>query len=99
MWALHVTGGWTPDALIETLGDRDEYIRAWAVQLLCRRPARRRRPPLETFARMARDDRSPVVRLYLASALQRLDHATRWSIARELLMRTPRTPTITTCRR
>ena len=36
MWALHVTGGWTPDALIETLGDRDEHIRAWAVQLLSR---------------------------------------------------------------
>ena len=34
MWGLHVTGGWAPEALAETLGDRDEYIRAWAVQLL-----------------------------------------------------------------
>lgn len=85
MWALHVTGGWTPDALIETLGDRDEHIRAWAVQLLMeeRSPGPK---AIETFARMARDDRSPVVRLYLASALQRLDHAARWSIAGELVM-------------
>ncbi len=85
MWALHVTGGWTPDALIETLGDRDEHIRAWAVQLLLedRSPSPK---AIETFARMARDDRSPVVRLYLASALQRLDHAARWSIAGELVM-------------
>jgi hypothetical protein len=37
MWRLHVTGGWTHDALIETLADRDEHIRAWAIQLLCER--------------------------------------------------------------
>ena len=42
MWALHVTGGWTPDRLAQSLEDRDEYIRAWAVQLLTedRHPAR-----------------------------------------------------------
>ena len=34
MWALHVTGGWTPDGLLSTLADPDEYIRAWAIQLL-----------------------------------------------------------------
>ncbi len=85
MWALHVTGGWTPEALVETLRDRDEHIRAWAVQLLSedRSPGPK---AIETFVRMARDDRSPVVRLYLAAALQRLDHATRWSIAEELVM-------------
>ena len=35
---------------------------------------------------MAREDRSPVVRLYLASALQRLNLAERWSVAGELVM-------------
>jgi putative membrane-bound dehydrogenase-like protein len=86
MWALHVTGGWTPAALGDALADRDEYIRAWAVQLLTEDRAV---PPgvLETFARMARTDSSPVVRLYLASALQRLDLPARWPIARELLAR------------
>ena len=39
----------------------------------------RRRPRSTKFARMARDDRSAVVRLYLASALQRLQPAVRWS--------------------
>jgi putative membrane-bound dehydrogenase-like protein len=84
MWALHVTGGWTPDALKETLSDPDEHIRAWAVQLLTedRSPSP---ATLETFARMARDDRSPVVRLYLASALQRIDRAARWPIASALM--------------
>jgi putative membrane-bound dehydrogenase-like protein len=84
MWALHVTGGWTPDALLQALADSDEHIRAWAIQLLCedRSPSA---AAMETFTRMARDDRSPVVRLYLASALQRMNHTARWSIAGELM--------------
>ena len=85
MWALHVTGGWTPDALIQVLADPDDHVRAWAIQLLTedRAPAP---GALAKFAQLARDDRSPVVRLYLASALQRLTHADRWSIASELMM-------------
>jgi putative membrane-bound dehydrogenase-like protein len=84
MWALHVIGGWTPDALIQVLGDADDHIRAWAVQLLCedRAPSQL---VIEKFARMAREDRSPVVRLYLASALQRMAHTARWRVADELL--------------
>ncbi len=86
MWTLHVTGAWTPDALIDSLADPDEHVRAWAIQLLCEAgsPAPR---AIETFARMARDDRSAVVRLYLASALQRIERSVRWSVARELMMR------------
>jgi putative membrane-bound dehydrogenase-like protein len=86
MWSLQVTGGWTPEALIQTLGDRDEYVRAWAVQFLTedRSPSA---AVLGRFARLARDDRSPVVRLYLASALQRVDPAARWPIAAPLLQR------------
>jgi putative membrane-bound dehydrogenase-like protein len=84
MWALHVTGGWAQDELLQALGDADEYVRAWAVQLL----AEDRRPPpnaLAKFAQMARDDRSPVVRLYLASVLQRVQPPSRWSIATPLM--------------
>jgi putative membrane-bound dehydrogenase-like protein len=84
MWALHVTGGWTEAALTEALADPDEHIRAWAVQLLCEdRPPSR--PAIETFTRMARADRSAVVRLYLTAALQRLDHVDRWALATELM--------------
>jgi putative membrane-bound dehydrogenase-like protein len=84
MWALHVTGGWTPDALASALNDKDEYVRAWAIQLLCEN----RSPPpaaLDSFARMAKEDRSPIVRLYLASALQRVEDTARWNIAAALL--------------
>jgi putative membrane-bound dehydrogenase-like protein len=84
MWALHVTGGWTADSLLQALGDPDEYVRGWAVQLLCedRKPTG---AAIDRFAQMAHDDRSAVVRLYLASALQRLEPASRWGIASELM--------------
>ena len=49
------------------------------------RTVRRRLKRSPAFGAMARDERSPVVRLYLASALQRLDHAARWTIAAGLL--------------
>ncbi len=84
MWGLHVTGGWTTDALTGVLSDPDEYVRGWAIQLL----TEERSPSpavLEAFARLAREDRSPVVRLYLTSALQRIDRTRRWPIATALM--------------
>lgn len=86
MWTLHVTGGSAPDDLAEALGSKDEYIRAWAIQLLCedRTPSEQ---VLEEFSRMAARDPSPVVRLYLASSLQRIDKKAAWSIASELTAR------------
>jgi putative membrane-bound dehydrogenase-like protein len=85
LWALHVTGGVPENQLEEVLNDKDEHVRAWAIQLLCedRSPSKEARVK---FIRMAREDPSPVVRLYLASALQRLDPADRWPIVGELAM-------------
>ena len=83
MWTLHVTGLLPAETLLEALQDDDEYIRAWAIQLL----SEDQDPGTEAtarFAEMARDDGSPVVRKYLAAALQRLDHEARWSIAEGL---------------
>jgi putative membrane-bound dehydrogenase-like protein len=84
MWALHVTGGWRPGELLQVLSDGDEYVRAWAIQLLCedRSPSD---AALQKFVQMARHDRSSVVRLYLASALQRVNAGARWNIATELM--------------
>ncbi len=84
MWTLHVTGLWTPEALIQVFDDADEYIRAWAVQLITE-DGTPSQAVLDTFLRLARDDRSPVVRLYLASALQRIAEDRRWPIASALM--------------
>ncbi|MEO5999520.1 MAG: PVC-type heme-binding CxxCH protein [Chitinophagaceae bacterium] len=84
MWGMHVTGGFNSTELTSILGDKNEYIRAWAIQLLCED----HNPPAEAIAKfivMSREDHSPVVRLYLASALQRISKEPRWSIAGELM--------------
>ena len=59
-------------------------IRAWTIQLATEQgpPAA---PILARFAELARTDPSPVVRLYLASALQRLPLQDRWDIVEGLV--------------
>lgn len=83
LWALHVTNSLTADRLVALLDHPEPYVRAWAIQLLGedRAPGR---AAVEKFASMARSDASAVVRLYLASVLQRLAPADRWETARGL---------------
>ncbi|MCU0339966.1 MAG: PmoA family protein [Spirosomaceae bacterium] len=84
LWALHLTNGLTPDQFLTLLDNTDPYIRAWAVQLLCEDKI----PSVAALAKMtqmARTNTSPVVRLYLASALQRMDAESAWKIATELV--------------
>ncbi|TDJ68404.1 MAG: DUF1080 domain-containing protein [Planctomycetota bacterium] len=64
--------------------DESEYVRAWAIQLLLESKAPSDRA-LDTLAELARDDPSPVVRLYLASGLQRIAPDRCWDIAERLL--------------
>ena len=84
MWTLHVTNGFRGNELVDALKSKDEYIRAWAIQLLCedKTPSETVR---EELVRMASADASPVVRLYLASALQRVGEAAAWRIAEALM--------------
>lgn len=84
LWALHVTGGLGEKPLVALLDDRSEHVRAWSIQLLCER-ATPADAVLTRFAALAKSDSSPVVRLYLAAALQRLPLAARWGIAEGLL--------------
>jgi len=79
LWALHVTQGLIEQDLIALLSDDDEAVRSWSIQLL----AEDRAVPAEAvrqFAVMAREDASAMVRLYLASALQRMPLAERWDV-------------------
>jgi hypothetical protein len=97
LWALQVTGGLSNDRLMELLNNENEHIRAWSVQFLCDpseinafQPSRNSDWKLDAevlrqFAVMAKSDPSPIVRLYLASAVQRLPFAERWSILEELV--------------
>ena len=78
MWALYVTQGFTEGALQDLLDQDNEYVRSWAVTLLAE-GGHTSDGTLRHFARLAKSDMSPLVRLSLASALQRVPPAKRWS--------------------
>lgn len=84
LWALHVTGGLTGERVSAGLANDNAYVRAWTIQLaLENRTASA--DMLTTFASLAQSDPSPVVRLYLASALQKLPLQQRWDIIAGLI--------------
>ena len=84
LWALHVTGHLDNQILQSLLNDSSEHLRAWAIQLL----AENKKPDefvRKEFVRMATQDKSPLVRLYLASAMQRLSFKHRVPVLKALL--------------
>jgi putative membrane-bound dehydrogenase-like protein len=86
LWALHVTGGLSEDLARRLLAHENEYVRSWAVYLLVE--DRQASPKaIDQFGKMAAQDRSPLVRLYLASALQRIPAERRWDAVAALLAR------------
>lgn len=82
-WALHLVNGLTKDDLAKALDHKDAYTRAWAIQFLCEDGT-----PDSKFAQkfldMTASDPSPVVRLYLASQVGRMDQETQWEILARL---------------
>ncbi len=84
LWALHVTGAIKEQRLLSLLSHDDPYVRAWSVQFLCEdlNPSI---AAINKFIQMATDDSSPVVRLYLAAALQRVADTNRWDIVKGLI--------------
>jgi len=85
MWALHVIGGIDETLTLELLNEENEYVRAWAIQ--CRLEDRKLKSwaVLTKLIGLAENDRSPVVRLYLASACQRIDVKQRAAIVEKLI--------------
>lgn len=84
LWTLHTTVGLSDAVRAKGLSDSDELIRSWTIQLITedKTPSD---ATLKEFARMAREDKSQMVRLYLASALQRLPLEKRSEILEGLL--------------
>jgi putative membrane-bound dehydrogenase-like protein len=84
LWTAHTMGALQPGDHLQLFTSSNEMIRAWSIQLASENK-QLAAPLLKEFARMAREDQSPVVRLYLASALQRLPLAQRGEILEGLL--------------
>jgi putative membrane-bound dehydrogenase-like protein len=84
LWALHVTGGLTAGRRGAALRNDSAYVRAWALQLALEE-GKASDTLLRTMAYLAEKDPSPVVRLYLASGLQRLPLEQRWDVLAALV--------------
>ncbi len=84
LWALHVTKSLSEPLALELLGSPMEYLRGWTVQVLCE-DGRPSAAVLAKMEKMAAEDESPLVRLYLASAAGRIEIAQRWTILSGLL--------------
>ena len=98
IWSLYVIGGLDRKVLFKLLDHEHESIRAWAIRLLTdglpidsvfsHRIGQDVEPPEEVRDKlnwMARDDASGLVRLVLASTLQRLPLGRRTELAHRLL--------------
>ena len=83
MWALYCTNQLNDAWLVKQLNDPSEHVRIWAIRYLVddgKVPSE----AIEQFAKLARDDQSGLVRLYLASAMQSLAPQDCWEIAAAL---------------
>ncbi len=88
LWAMDSIGGLSSEWLLEQTHHADESIRSWAIRLLTDRVTAydsKGQKILQTiparFTELARKDSSPLVRLYLSSALQKLPLDSRRELA------------------
>ena len=84
LWTLHITQNFSDGFLLELLEDKDQYVRAWAIQFVTEDPDYGEKT-VAAFEKLSESESSPVVRLYLAAALQRLAPSDRWKIAEHLV--------------
>ena len=87
LWTIHSLFGINPaltNRLLTAEGPESEYLRAWAIQLELEDQSASPEV-VSQLVSLAKKDPSPVVRLYLASALQRLPNEQRWELAEALL--------------
>ncbi len=84
LWSLYVIGDFDRPLATRLMKSPEEYVRSWAIRLSVENP-----PPDDDvsndLAHLSVSEASPVVRLALASALQRLPLEKRWPIVESLI--------------
>jgi glucose/arabinose dehydrogenase len=83
LWTLHAGGKLSETTALKAIKAPSEYVRGWAVTLLCE-SGKPSEATLGEMARLAKSDASALVRLRVASALQRIPVAQRWPVLTEL---------------
>lgn len=92
LWTLHLTGG-LPPHLREAVS-QEEWLRAWSIQLAHENAPYVPAPAWEmptareavaSLAHLGAEDPSPIVRRFIASALQRIPLEPRWEVLTALV--------------
>lgn len=86
LWTLHVTQGINDEGLLQLTNHENEYLRSWAIQLMAE-DKELSDPALRRMVEIAKTDESALVRLYLASAMQRIAPERRWDVLEALFER------------
>jgi len=81
---MHIIKQMNEKKLIDLLDDKEQYVRAWAIQFVTE-DMDHSRQTVAAFEQLSKRETSPVVRMYLAAALQRLAPLDRWAIAENLV--------------
>ena len=85
IWALHGLGAIDEATHNQLQSDASEHVRGWSVRLLLERQQDQlSAAQLAQWVKMAGEDDSPVVRLALASAANRLPPESRWELVAQL---------------
>jgi putative membrane-bound dehydrogenase-like protein len=87
LWCLHSIGAMTEASLRALLDDGSEHVRTWAIRLLRESAVEPEPATLRRLEALARSDASGLVRVFLASFLQRIAPAQRWPLAAALAAR------------
>jgi putative heme-binding domain-containing protein len=83
IWTLYNLGAFTDAVVDQALRSKSEYVRGWAIQLVTQ-DRRDLLIPGRELVQLAKSVPSPVVRLYLASAVQRVPQDTAWELIEAL---------------
>ncbi len=84
LWCLHQVGGLEP-LIPQFLSNSDPTVRCWTIQLATEQDWVWLYLQTKDLVRLARENESPTVRLYLGSALQRLKPEHRWTVLIQLV--------------
>ncbi|MFP6888103.1 MAG: PVC-type heme-binding CxxCH protein, partial [Opitutales bacterium] len=84
LWSLYSIGAADEKSLLSLLDHDEEHVRVWAIQFLVDKgvPSNKATTAL---AKLAQNEKSSLVRLYLASALRKLPMEKRWPLATALV--------------
>jgi putative membrane-bound dehydrogenase-like protein len=85
LWLGHATGLFSEDEFNRLLNHPSPYVVAWCVQLLCEDGACSESELVRLGKLAATQGQDPIIRLALASALQRLPLASRWPLVNGLI--------------